>query len=78
MSNREHQYSAGLMIGGTTSLGFKPERLSLDLNLGIFDKLKEISAVYLENGAPTKVTSRPFGPGFRLSVNLVYWWAINR
>jgi hypothetical protein len=78
MSNREHQYSAGLMVGGTTSLGLKPERLSLDLNLGLFDKLKEISAVYLENGVPKTVTSRPIGPGFRLSVNLVYWWAIYR
>jgi len=76
ISNRERQYSAGLMVGATMQSNLGPDRLDLDINLGIFDKLKEISQVYLENGVQTTVNSRPVGPGFRLSVNLVYWWAI--
>ena len=74
MSNRERQYSAGLMVGGTMQLGNNPKRLCLDINLGIFDKLKEISQVYLKNDVQSTVNSRPVGPGFRLSVNLEYWW----
>ena len=76
ISNRERQYSAGLMVGATKRTGDRPERLDVDINLGIFDKLKAISQVYLKSGVPTTVNSRPVGPGFRLSVNLVYWWAI--
>ncbi len=39
------------MVGVTSAISDdKPKRLDWDLNLGIFDKLKEISTVYLKNG----------------------------
>jgi hypothetical protein len=78
-ANRERQYSAGLMVGVTSAISDdKPKRLDWDLNLGIFEKLKEISTVYLKDGVQSTVKSRPIGPGFRLSLNLVYWFYIGK
>jgi hypothetical protein len=39
------------MVGGTMQLGNNPKRLCLDINLGIFDKLKEISILEDRNHA---------------------------
>jgi hypothetical protein len=72
-SNKETQYSTGILIGGTAVVGGKG-RLGLDVNFGLFEKEKVISAVYLKNGVETMVNGRPIGIGFRLSVNLSYWF----
>ena len=71
--NYETHRSVGLMLGSAFQFN-RPRRLGLDINLGIFEKKKDISAVYLKNGVTSTVDSHPLGPGFRLSVNLVYWF----
>jgi hypothetical protein len=73
LNNQETHYSAGLMAGSIFQLSHSG-RLGVDVNTGLFFKLKDISTVYLKDNRSYIVTSNPFGPGFRLSVNLVYWF----
>jgi len=53
-------------------------RLGVDVNMGLFLKRKDISSVYLINHRLSTISDSPFGPGFRLSVNLVYWFYIRK
>ncbi len=73
LSEHERHYSAGLLGGFTGSLSDK-HRLGLDINTGLFIKKKDIWTVYRENDSERITRRRPIGPGFRLSVNLVWWF----
>ena len=73
LSNHEKHTSAGIMLGATSIIGAN-NRLGLDINTGLFDKQKVISTVYLKNGVETTTASKPVGLGYRLSVNLTYWF----
>lgn len=73
LTNDEMQYSLGLM-GGALIQFSHTGRLCLDINTGVFMKKRNITTVYLKDRLPFTVSSNPLGPGFRLSVNLVYWF----
>lgn len=73
LNNYETQNSVGLMIGSSYQFRATP-RLGLDVNLGIFEKQKDITTNYLQNRLISTAHTHPFGPGFRISVNLVYWF----
>jgi len=71
--DHERHYSAGLQLG--TSL--KGSRFwNLDVNCGLFVKEKVVSMEYLNRGVVSTIDSRPLELGFRLSVNLFWWWKI--
>ena len=46
----------------------------LDVNTGVFEKEKVKDTEYLVHSVESLVRSRPTGLGFRLSVNLEWWW----
>ena len=48
------------------------DRLMVDVNTGVFEKEKDTE--YLVHGAESLVRSKLTGLGFRLSVNLEWWW----
>lgn len=75
LNNNETHYSAGLMAGSIFQLSHTG-RLGVDVNTGVFIKQKDISTVYLLNHDRSNFKSKPIGPGFRLSANLVYWFYI--
>jgi len=77
LNNNEKHYSAGLLAGSIFQLSHTG-RLGVDVNMGVFLKRKDISTVYLTNHRESTIVSSLFGPGFRLSVNLVYWFYIRK
>lgn len=70
----QRHYSAGLLLG--TTFPFFTHRWCLDINTGIFDKQKVIYTQFLTHGVVSSTNWRPRDLGYRLSVNLVYWWKI--
>jgi len=60
-----------VLVGTTLPWG---RRMGLDVNTGIFEKEKEEDTEYLVHGVESLVRARPRGLGFRLSVNLEWWW----
>jgi hypothetical protein len=66
-TDTEKHRSVGLMLGGNLALS---ERLGIDLNMGMFEKVKDISTV--DKYGATPVPQTVTGPGFRLSLNVTY------
>lgn len=72
-TNHERHYSGGILVGAT--FGIKGEKnLGIDVNFGVFEKEKQISTVYLEHGIERMTHGNPVAPGFRLSVNISWWF----
>ena len=73
ISKDEIHRSAGLLLG--TSFSIAPSgRLGVDINTGVFEKEKEITTVYRDGGLVKTRFEKPTGLGYRLSVNLCYWF----
>lgn len=77
LNNNEKHYSAGAMAGSIFQLSHGG-RLGVDVNMGVFLKRKDVAAVYMVNHRLSTINSSPFGPGFRLSANLLYWFYIRK
>ena len=69
--NHEWDYSAGVLVGATFPWA---RRVGIDVNTGVFEKEKVKDTEYLAHGVESLVRSRPTGLGFRLSVNVEWWW----
>jgi len=50
-------------------------RRGIDINAGVFEKEKRIVETYLDKPG---VAKKSVGPGFRLSVNVSYWFKRGR
>jgi hypothetical protein len=74
--NHEWDYSAGVLVGATFG-SKRDKRFGLDVNTGVFEKEKVKDTEYLVHGVESEVHSRRTGLGFRLSVNLS-WWFIHK
>jgi len=73
--DHERHYSAGLQFGASIRAD---RHWNFDINFGLFEKEKVIHTEFLTHGVVTSTNWRPVEMGFRLSVNLFWWWSIHR
>jgi hypothetical protein len=71
--DHERHYSAGLQVGAIIA---EHMPWHVDVNIGLFEKEKEIHTEFLTHGVVTSTNWRPVEMGFRLSANYVWWWSI--